>query len=570
MTKFKKSPYVIVGLFIITLTLILSVQNFVNIKNNPMELPDPNILTENINPQSALAAKQAIGTNPGGLAYYSTQWVFVDIMKQGSTWISQNVTPGGPFDTKMINEIPRDENGYPLELPFIASNGIPQKVVTLTGNPSYPSGDYLLLFDGEGEIEIIGKNLKTQKEGPGRYRITRTDGDRINVVIVKSVKGNHIRNMRIIMPGFEDNYEEQVFHPLFLERLQPFTIIRYMGLMDTNYSKIVTWEDRTKPTTYTQARVGYGIAPEYIPQLANKTQTDVWITIPHQADDNYIRELAKLLKQELDPNKKIYLEYSNELWNSQFEQTRWLNESGCENPDTLVPLLPNNDPGIVGCDDFLSGVNFHVHKLARIAEIFDEVFQDSFDDRIIVVAASQAVNSYLSEQLLQGFSNTKLNPKGYKPSALAVAPYFNVQGHVKIEPNITVDELLDRAQEHIETGVLNNALTQKQIADQYNVALIAYEGGQHLLPKPAQRQTALTQTMIDANRHPRMGDLYRQYYRTWFDQVKGGVFVDLGYVATPGQYGSWGVLEFQDQPISEAPKYQAILDTVEYLQQKSN
>jgi hypothetical protein len=561
-----KTTIMLLITFVLSLTTILAIHNFGDRKTN---LVESQILEQNINPQSALAAKPALGINPDGLAYFSTQWVFVDIMKQSSTWITQNITPGGPFNTKMIEQIPVDENGYPLELPLIASNGIPQKVVTILGNASYPSGDYLLLFEGEGEIEIFGKNLKTQKEGPGRYRITRTDGDRINVAIVKSVKGNHLRNMRVIMPGFEDNYEEQIFHPLFLERLQPFTVLRFINLMRANHNTIITWEDRTRPSSYTQADSGHGIAPEYIAKLANKIQADAWINIPHQADDNYIRELAKLLKQDLDLDQKIYVEYSNELWNGLFEQTKWLYKAGCENPDTFVPAQGDNDQGIPGCNDFLSSVNLHVKKLARIAEIFDEVFQDSFDDRIIVVAASQAVSPYLSEQLLKGFSNTKLNPKGYKPAALAVAPYFSIKGTVKFEPNVTVDEMLNLAQEHIETGVLNKALKQKQIADQYNVALIAYEGGQHLVARPRQKQTPLTQTMIEANRNPRMGDLYRKYLKSWFDTVGGGLFVHFSYVYPPGPHGSWGALEFQDQPISEAPKYQALLDTVEYLPQKT-
>ena len=562
-----KKTFIFTTIFVLSLVIILAIHNFGSRRNN---LVESQIVEQSISPQSTLAAKQELGMNIGALAYYYTHWVFVDLMKQGSEWITQNITPGGPFNTGMIEEIPVDENGYPLEIPFIASNGIPQKVTILTGNTSYPSGDYLLLFDGEGEIKIYGKNLKTQKEGPGRYKITRNDGDRNNVAIVKSVKGNHIRNIRIIMPGFEDNYEEQIFHPLFLERLQPFTVLRFMDLMSTNNNKLVTWEERTRPSSYTQARSGYGIAPEYIPQLANKTQADIWINIPHQADDNYIRELAKLLKQELDPNKKIYVEYSNEIWNPQFEQTKWLYEAGCENPDTFLPDRGNNNQVIPGCNYYLSSVNFHVKKLARIAEIFDEVFQDSFDDRIIIVAASQAVNTYLSEQLLQRFSNTTLNPKGYKPSALAVAPYFGVKAGVKIEPNITVDELLNLAQEHIETRFLKHALGQKQIADKYNVALIAYEGGQHFVPRPGKRKTPLTQTMIAANRDPRMGDLYREYLKSWFDAVGAGLFVHHSYVYPPGQFGSWGVLEYQDQPISEAPKYQALLDTVEYLNQKSN
>jgi hypothetical protein len=35
-----------------------------------------------------------MGMNVGGLAYWSTQWVFVDVMKQSSKWWTQRAWPG--------------------------------------------------------------------------------------------------------------------------------------------------------------------------------------------------------------------------------------------------------------------------------------------------------------------------------------------------------------------------------------------------------------------------------------------------------------------------------------------
>ncbi|ELR98852.1 hypothetical protein [Gloeocapsa sp. PCC 73106] len=562
-----KQIYTIGILFISTLVITIFVYNFWGNKTN---LVESQVFEQNMKAQSVIASQQSLGINLGRAAYFSTQWIFVDLLKQGSEWITQNLKPGGPWDSKMKEYIPLDEDGYPLEIPFLAPNGIPQKVVILTANSSYPTGDYLLLFDGEGDLEITGQKMTYRRLGSGSYLITRNGGDRINIAITRSVKGNHVRNMRLIMPGFAENYQEQVFHPLFLERLQGFTVIRFMDLMNTNNNKSVTWADRTRLTSHTQAREAYGVAPEYIAQLANRTQADAWINIPHLADDDYIREFATLLREQLDPSKIIYVEYSNELWNAQFQQTQWLWRVGCENPDTFIPDESNQGKVQPGCNLMLSGINFHVKRLARIAEIFDEVFQDTFSDRIVIVAASQAVNPFLSQQLLERFQDTKLNPKGYQPAALAVAPYFggNIQRE-KVLEGITVDELLNLAQANLESRVIANALKQKQIADAHNVALIAYEGGQHIVPPPIQRQNKnLVQNMIEANRHERMGQLYREYLKSWFDTVGGGLFVHFAYVFAPGPFGSWGALETQDQPIDKAPKYQALLDIIDHLQLK--
>ena len=42
---------------------------------------------------------------------------------------------------------------------------------------------------------------------------------------------------------------------------------------------------------------------------------DLWINIPGHADDDYIVNLAKLLKATVDPSLFIYYEYANEVWN---------------------------------------------------------------------------------------------------------------------------------------------------------------------------------------------------------------------------------------------------------------
>jgi hypothetical protein len=83
---------------------------------------------------------------------------------------------------------------------------------------------------------------------------------------------------------------------------------------------------------------GIGDPYEHVIRFANETGTDVWINIPLFADDDFIRKLAQLFRHgsdgvmpytspqanpvfpPLDPSLKIYLEYSNELWNGAFPQ----------------------------------------------------------------------------------------------------------------------------------------------------------------------------------------------------------------------------------------------------------
>jgi hypothetical protein len=60
---------------------------------------------------------------------------------------------------------------------------------------------------------------------------------------------------------------------------------------------------------------GKGGAYEYAIALCNELNADCWLTVPAQADDDYVRQLAALVKAQLNPDLKLYLEYSNELWN---------------------------------------------------------------------------------------------------------------------------------------------------------------------------------------------------------------------------------------------------------------
>jgi len=69
---------------------------------------------------------------------------------------------------------------------------------------------------------------------------------------------------------------------------------------------------------------------------------------------------------------------------------------------------------------------------------------------------------------------------------------------------------------------------------------------------------ALTDVLIAANRDPRMYNRYLEYVAML---ATNGValFNNFTYTGLPSKYGSWGTLEYMDQPITEAPKYRALM-----------
>jgi hypothetical protein len=59
-----------------------------------------------------------------------------------------------------------------------------------------------------------------------------------------------------------------------------------------------------------------------------------------------------------------------------------------------------------------------------------------------------------------------------------------------------------------------------------------------------------------------MGQLYGRYLAGW-KAAGGRLFCHWNSIETYSEWGSWGLVEFVDQPRSEAPKLDALLDFAE-------
>ena len=462
--------------------------------------------------------------------------------------------------------IPLDAHGYPTEIPY--DNGVdpPQiahTVMIWATNWSYPTGTYTIVFDGDGKVEVWGDVPDQIFEGGGichHFTVSRTTSENgLGLIIRRSNKNNPVRNIRVIPPGFETEYEVQPLHPTYLERLQGFSVIRFMDWNETNNNEIERWDERTVPDGALQSRPLKGVAYEYMIQLANERGADPWFTVPHRVDDNYVVELARLINRQLNPDRTVYIEYSNEVWNSTFDQWDWVNEQG-------AALGLSAEYGIAGFR----------YTAKRSAEIF-KIFEDEFGagkERLVKVLATQASVPWVSEQILDAFSQSSINgvdvnPWGIAADALAIAPYFGgwseeLDANIAdtFSPSVTVDEILDSAEQTIPQSA-EWIRGSRAVADKYDLRLIAYEGGQHLVATGEKKNIdALTQKLIAANEHPRMYDLYRQSLNAWFDNG-GELFVAFSYIRWGDQHGSWGVLRYQDQPIEDAPKYRALVETIQ-------
>ncbi|MBN1763776.1 MAG: hypothetical protein JW860_00835 [Sedimentisphaerales bacterium] len=500
----------------------------------------------NQNPPPAME----VGTNLAGTQDWSSEWDFADAFKMCRTWMTREVG-SWVWESGMQNEIPLDPNGWPLYLPFPASDGKNHYVHTLM--PVFVAGDYTMIVEGTGHIELetAATGHYYPAGGTNSYTVSVSTPGTLFLRIHESSAADPIQKLRIIMPGCLATYDIQPFHPLFLYRLQPYTSIRFMDWQKTNNSYLASWANRTTPDTYTQTRE-QGVALEYQIQLCNTLNKDIWVCIPHQADDDYVTQAARLLRDTVNPDLKIYVEYSNETWNGMFSQAGYVSTMG-----TALGLDP---------DSWVAGHKYVGLRSLQIWEIFENEFTN--DSRLVKVLATQSSFLLVTNLRFDALNDPDLNPNYLMPDALAIAPYFGViYTPDQLPPNVpdypTADEILDTISPAEIAAVQNHVITQKAVADTQGCRLVCYEAGQHYVGAAgAENDDTLNQILYDVNRDPRMYDRITEY----LDMLKAeGVdnCVYFTYVNYYSKWGSWGALEYQNQPITQAPKYHALLNWID-------
>ncbi len=476
-------------------------------------------------------AHSRLGINLAGLSDWNTELPFVDVFRLSRRWVSQREGE----DWGKGPELALDERGWITHLEQGCWADTP--LCTIRGG-HYPSGEYVCLYEGDGEIEFWGAATVLAHE-PGRIVVGVDSSQGGFFLRLRSVNPeDYVRNIRVIMPGFEPTYRQERFHPDFLARWASFDTIRFMDWMRTNGSQVATWEDRPRVDDATWTVRGAPL--EVMIELCNRLGANPWFCMPHRADDDYVRNFAEQVRRGLDPALRIYVEYSNEVWNSQFEQTRWANERG-------MRLGLGEKP-------WEAGWRFSARRSVEIFAIWEEVFGGT--ERLVRCMATQSANPYVSRQKLE-FEDAYQHC-----DALAVAPYFGLTPRPDSDPSSdtiagwTVERVLDEAEQVALPRAIAAMAAQKAVADEFGLELVAYEAGQHLVGVgAATNNDALTALFLAANRDPRMGTMYTRYLDAWRD-AGGGLMCIFSSVGRWSKWGAWGLLEYVDD---DTPKYRAVM-----------
>ena len=492
--------------------------------------------------------RSPMGMNLADIQDYSASLPFVDVFRSAR-----------PFP----EDLDLDEQGWVRSL---KEGQTAQTYLNWDIPNKYPGGIYKVLYEGKGEISY-GAAAKAISHKPGLDTIVvNASKGGIQLAITETDPEDYIRNIRVIMPGgvcddqplkhvkskssckksqyvpFGASYTKNRFNPALLKFMQPFKVLRFMDMMKTNNSKVSSWEDRTPLNAATWSKES-GAPVEVMVDLANQMQADPWFNMPHKADDDYIRRFAEYVKENLHPNLKVYIEYSNEVWNSQFEQTQYVNEQGKK-----LGLDP---------DLWQGGQRYYSQRAVETFAIWEDVFKDT--DRLVRVLATQAANDYFADFVLS-------HNDAYKHTdALAIAPYFGgylglAQANASQE---SVGTLFAKIRKKALPEAIDSINKNAKVAKKHNVDLIAYEGGQHLTGVVGEENNEKLNKLFDkANRNSQMRTSYERYFNAW-RKANGKLFV---YFSAPGQYskwGRWGITESLYASRKDSPKYDAVMRFIE-------
>ena len=477
-----------------------------------------------------------LGLNVSGIADFSAELPFVDIFKTARQWTSQQ--DGRPWGQGPALDL--DANGWVRSL----QPNCRAEAFLFTGMDGHcPTGSYVILYDGQGTL-VAGGAASIISSSPGR--MVATVNGQFYLSLNATNPSDYLRNIRVIMPGYESTYQTQIFNPAFIDMMKSYNTIRFVNWMEANHSPVSTWSQRPTPSSATWA--GIGTPLEIMIDLCNRTKSNPWFCLPHLATDDYITRFATMVRERLDPSLRAYVEYSNEVWNFGFSQTHWAMQQG------RAAGLSSNDFEALLC--------FYSRRSVQLFDLWTAVYGGN--GRFVRVMGSQAGNFSVAEIILN-FENAKA-----KTDALAIAPYFSMNvgpdswGGTLTESNVqgwTVTQALDYLQNTALPEASGWMRANKQVATAAGVPrVLCYESGQHAVGVAGvENNDTITNLLMAANRHPRMNQLYQTYLDNWVSESGNDVNCLFASVGGFSKWGSWGMQEFLDQGPDVSPKLAGVL-----------
>lgn len=466
-------------------------------------------------------------TNPdlalglAGVHDWAVQQPFLDLMRTARPFVANADGQWGLWTNEALVAAGHlDKAGWPVSAP----EGTQLVTTVLTDLPpaTPAAGRYVLTWQGApltvgGRAEIVETTPHRVtfdfRPGPGGVTVATTGAvQRMSL----------IRQDRRTLQG-------EVFNPDWLARIRGVAAVRFMDWMAVNDSTLAHVADRPRPADFSWTE---GVPPEIMVALANELQADPWFTIPHLADDALVRDYAEVVRDGLAADLVPHVEYSNEVWNWQFQQAHWAEAQG---------------RALWGREN--TWVQFYALRASEVMAIWRDVLGDD----LVRIVTTQTGWIGLEEQVLTppelghsladsfdayavtGYFSARLGEKAdlvrrwldHPDTAMEMAAKELRDGSVSGDPTDTLASLINEVLPH-----------HARVARSHGLDLVMYEGGTHVVGPDDPQLTAFFTSL---NYSPQMGALYDTLMQGWrrYSDRPFNAFVD---VYAPGKWGSWGAL----------------------------
>ena len=451
--------------------------------------------------------------------------------------------------------ISTDSNGWPLE---------DFSVIVMSLMEDQPA-TYSISFNGQATITPIACSFTVQDQQYDSLTNTTTANlvyasnpdQQMDIKFTQTkfatgiggIKNIHIYNQASVSTS-------SIFSQPFLDHLSRFKVLRFMNWSHTNGNEDSVWTDRTLLSTAAPldtAHINHGIAWEYCIALANTLKKDIWINIPHKATDDYVTQLATLIHNTLDPSLKIYIEYSNELWNFTFSQAQW-------NLQEAIIEANAGDP--INYDQVDDIYTWHYRRIAERGKQISAIFRSVFDNEHIgnqlrPIYAVQVGYYDVGQRGLE-FINNYYGPPNQYFYGLAGAPYFNSSAAdtANTASSSGILNALQIAMNSLFTGAGNNLNQYAALSHYYSLFFTSYEGG------PDTSGPDNVNAKLEATEDTATKSLCINYLKNWYAYDPGGLF--MWFTAGAGSwntaYGSFPITQHYEN----SEKLQAI-DSIRHM-----
>lgn len=448
-----------------------------------------------------------VGTNNPGIDY-SPDRIFADAMRSHRN-CSKIASPNTDNATK-------DENYWPTEdCIFLVWSGL---------NTNANHGTYKLYFNGSADVTTSDATLSNKVYNAATNQTTadllistQTNNNlwltfRNTKRTAESASNTGVTNVKLMLPtvpGGTTTYPENtLFRNEAITDCSAFKGLRGAGWCAVGENQDSIWADRTLMQHARQSPPkrgrkygweGRGASYESFIMFCNAANKDAWINVPHKADNDFITKLAQLIRYgsdgvnpytsvqtnpvypPLNSNLKIYIEYSNEVWNDGFSQTGWVYQQA---KNYGMPLIFDGNPG-----QWELGMRYKAMRNVQISTIFRNVFGDNaMMSKVRPVLCHQAGNIDRTQQVLQFIDRyynksdsrsgwTDPHPVNYYFYGSGGSFYWSTLG----AGGVTVDNIWTKGQFDVynNTSYFNLLAADAAWARKFGLKYVCYEGDSH-------------------------------------------------------------------------------------------